>query len=229
MICFLHNDCGHILNIKIDYSVPFYLQPYETKSISVPGADTITMIVKLDRKSEAMKGKEYYQLIIETEYVFADISENAVFHITRERTPFALTASYDRLFVHLSDGMCVKETHRIVGEEKIKKMFSKHRGQDAFLDAVMSSPGLVAGTILIPIFLALFLGWKTGLIAFVVLLAFWVSTNVFGDLFVNGFLNKVLGTPNEKKEFYRYFESEFICQYYSGKERVPVYGEIETD
>lgn len=229
MYYLFHNNCRKDITIICDHDVKIHLPPYETRRISSLEADNMTLVVKIDGESEAVKEKSYYKLLVETKYIFANLEENTEFFITRERTPFAVTASYDRLFLRSSSGQCIGETHRIVDEPKIKEVFESKQKREALLDAVMSSPFLTVAVIILPILLALCWGWKIGLIAFLLLLAFWGIVNILSNLFTDGILAKLVGIPSDKREFYRYFESDFIGNYYSTAKREPLYGEVEIN
>lgn len=223
------NHSASVVSLKIDAGDPTYLQPNETRIVAVSSGEKMTVAVRRNCESEAVKDKSYYRLVVETEYVFENIAENAMFHITREKTPFSLTASYDRLFVETTDGDCANEKNHIVGEERMKEMFRRSKKRDILLDALMTSPLLTVCVVLIPIILTVIFGWKIGLIVLGAMLAFWAIVNVISNFLLGVLFNKVVGIPDEEKEFYGYFESNFITEYYSKHDRSPVYGEIETD
>lgn len=223
------NHSASVVSLKIDAGDPIYLQPNETRIVAVSSGEKMTVTVRRNCESEAVKEKSYYRLVVETEYVFVKVAENAMFHITREKTPFSLTASYDRLFVKTTDGNCANEKNRIIGEERMKEAFRRSKKRENLLDAFMTSPLWSVCMILIPIILAVIFGWKIGLVVLGAMFAFWAIVNLLSNFLLNGVLAKLVGIPDEEKAFYGYFESDFITEYYSKHDRAPVYGEIETD
>lgn len=223
------NSCNHSIALKIDDTVSVCLQPRETTSVTRQDAETMKLTAC--RTSESVKIKSVYHLVIETEYVFFNVSANDTFYITREKIQFSPNASYDRLFVQPSIAATEKisENHRISAEEQMKRIFAKEMRGDFIFDTFLFSSTLIIFLTGIGIRLTSLFGWKVALVYFPLEILFVVALNLLIDKLWRGVSKKVFKVDDDKTEFYRYFENEFITDYYSNADRTPYMGHIETD
>ena len=223
------NGCNHEIALKIDDTVSVCLQPRETTSVTRQDAETMKLTVC--RTSESVKIKSVYHLVIETEYVFFNVSDNETFYITREKIRFSLNASYDRLFVQPSIAATEKisENYRIPDEEQMKRIFAKEMRGNFIFDTIWAFLALIIFLTGIGIRLTSLFGWKVALVYFPLAILFVIALNLLIDKLWRGASKKVFKVDDDKTEFYRYFENEFITDYYSNADRTPYMGHIETD
>lgn len=230
MTIYFVNHSRHILVLNIDDGEPIFLQPFETMPIVRKESDTIVVSLKRNCESYAEKRKTIYHLILETKYCFSGVYDGEAFTISREKIQFSLNAYYDRLFLFASNATYLSENHRVFGEEKVKKTFSKVGLSDLLFDTFIFSPGALIVLIIIGIVLTLNWGWKFAIVYFPLALvgAVIITRLISGSVDVIG--NKVFNIEDEKKEFYSYFLNDYIKNYYSNSQRTPFYkGKIEIN
>ncbi len=225
MNIYFTNNCSNFIILNIDDGEPVFLQPFEKKLITRNDLDSIKILAK--RNCESTKKSAIYHLVIETEYVFSDVSDNTTFIITREKIQFSLNASYDRLFLQSSNAKIISEKHKILAEDKIKKTFKKSRFGEFVFDTLMFSPALLVALILAGISLTFIWGWIITIIYFPLAFLFVGILNWLIDKLCIAIGKKVLKTEDENIEFYKYFENDFINNYYSNANRTPFMGNIE--
>lgn len=227
MTVYFTNHCRHIVILIIDDGEPVFLQPFETKPIARNDSDVIKILAKRD--CESIKKSSMYHLVIETEYLFSVVSEGAAFTINREKIRFSLMAYYDRLFLWTTNVKYVSETYKILAEDKIKKTFDKSQLFEFIFDAVMASPGLIIVLLLVGISLTFIWGWRIAVVYFPLAFLFIGALNWLTDKLWNLIGEKAFKMEDEKMEFYRYFENDFIKNYYSDIERTPFMGKVEIN
>ena len=167
--------------------------------------------------------------MIETEYHFSGVFDGAVFTIIREKIRFSLNATYDRLFLQAANVSYHSETHKVVSEEEIKKVFNKSRLFDFIFDTFMASPGLIIILLLAGISLTFIWGWRIAVIYFPLAFLFIGALNWLTDKIGEMIGKKAFKMEDEKTDFYNYFENDFINNYYSDINRTPFMGNVETD
>lgn len=227
MTVYFTNRCRHIVILNIDDGKPVFLQPFETKPITRNDSNVIKISAKRD--CESTKKSSIYHLVIETEYLFSGVCDRATFTINREKIRFSLSASYDRLFIWTTIANCISETHRIVAEEKIKKVFNKSRLGEFIFDSIMTSFRLIIILIFVGISLTFIWGWSIAVVYFPLAFLFIGALNWLIDKFWRTIGKKAFKMEDEKTEFYNYFENDFIYNYYSDVSRTPFMGNVETD
>ena len=174
------------------------------------GGDNITLTVCSSTGSAKIKA--VYNLAVETEYAFSGVSDNDTFYITREKIDISPTAAYDRLFVTpASDGVTrVSENHRISEEKKMKRLFAKEERFDFVGSSLIFSSTLIIILIGVGIRLTSLFGWKLAAVYFPLAILFVIGLNLLTDKLWGVINKKLLKTDDEKTEFYRYFENDFI-------------------
>ena len=227
MVVYFTNRCRHIIILNVDDGELVLLQPFETKSITRNDSDVIKVLLKRD--CESTKKSSIYHLVIETQYLFSNTFNGATFTITREKIRFSLNASYDRLFLCATNANYLSETHKILAEDKIKKAFAKSRRFEFVFDAVMASPVLVIVLLLAGISLTFIWGWRIAIVYFPLAFLFIGALNWMIEKFWRVIGKKTFKIDDEKTEFYKYFESDFIKNYYADVNRTPFMGKVETD
>lgn len=227
MTVYFTNRCRHIIVLNIDDGEPVFLQPFETKSIARNNTDIIKVLAKRD--CESIKKSSMYHLVIETEYLFSDVSDGATFMVTREKIQFSLKASYDRLFLCATNANYLSETHKILTEDKIKKAFNRSLIIDFIFDTVILSPKLIIVLLLAGISLTFIWGWRIAVLYFPLAFLFIGALNWLIDKFWRVIGKRAFKIEDEKTEFYKCFENDFIKNYYSDMNRTPFMGNVEID
>lgn len=227
MTVYFTNHCKRMIILNIDDGESIFLQPFETKSICRKDSDVIKILAKCD--CESAKKSSIYHLVIETEYLFSGVSDGATVAITREKIRFSLRASYSRLFLRATNTNCLSETHRVVAEDKIKKMFNKSLRNDFIFDSLMASLKLILVLLLVGISLTSIWGWRIAVIYFPLAALFVCTLNWLNNKLCRRIEKKAFKIEDEKTEFYNFFENDFIKNYYSDMNRTPFMGKIEDD
>lgn len=221
------NNCDYIVVVTVKSGEPVEIQPHCTVSISCPNVEKLNVRIKRNIASQVKKGN--YFLALETEYVFADITDGEIFAINREKVRVNLNIYYDRLFLTAEKALYISESHNIIDSERIKKSFKKSRLADFLFDTFMCSIGLFLILLIIGAFLSYIFGWQFAVIYFPSVCIFLLAFNWFVEYVWKLILNKGLKKDDDKKEFYNCFENDFIISYYSDPNRTPFMDEIETN
>lgn len=204
-----YNECEAAVSVSVDSGAAVCIAPQGSLAAVCENADAVVISVGRDAESNRKKGD--YTLVLATEYRFSNIKENEAFHISGEKIRAGLNVYYERLLLTGETARCEEQTHRVAGERKIKKRYQRARLWDMFLiDPFLCAPGVALAAVVGGIVLLHFFGWKPALIlvlaVYVLLLAIsWSCEHIVGVFFQKAFHQK-----SGKKEFYRYFEKEFI-------------------
>lgn len=218
------NQCNHFVVINIDDTEPMLLHPFETKTISRKGCDIVK--IRANRNSESRRSEYTFDLVVETEYIFSEVANNAVFTIIREKIRFSENATYDRIFVSSQNAQKETENYRILSEDEIKKAFKKEEHSLLFLDVILE-PKLTILLIVVGLAILLNFGWKIAVLyipfAVVFLLSYIRLADKAAEVISVKAFNKLFkrNDKTEKKEFYEYFENDYITAYYASPNRTP--------
>lgn len=221
------NCCRYAVSVAIGSGSPVEIQPHCTVSIPCEKSDTLNISVKLNTNSQVAKGK--YTLVLETKYVFTNISDNDTFSITREKVRVGSDVYYDRLFLSAKKATYLSETHSVLDSEKMKKAYNKSRLIKFLLISPIEEPGMFIVLLILGIVLSCYWGWKLAVIyfplAYIFLLALqWLTASVFKQI-----LNKGLKIDDETQMFFNCFENEHIMSYYFNPNRTPFLDDIEIN
>jgi ABC-type multidrug transport system fused ATPase/permease subunit len=226
-VCFA-NHSRHIIAITVDDDSSVLLQPFENIALVRKDSDTIKILA--GRNCESMKKSATYHLVIETEYIISNITDGMVFNIEREKIRFCIDAFYDRLFLKSSNALILSEKHKVRTEERMKAAFNKSNLIRMFLTGPLESlTELFVLMLIAGIVLAFFLGWKFFVGYFSISYLILIVFNFLLDKFCETIFKKVFKTKHKKKEFYDYFEEEFIRNYYADANRIPFIGSVEIN
>lgn len=227
------NHSSHIVILSIDDGEPIFLQPFKTIQVVRNKSDAIKVLVKRSGESFISKGiikGTMYHLVIETEYHFFDVCDGEVFDITREKIRFSMNAFYDRMFLSATNASFVSETHKVLTEEKIKKAFNKSWLIELLLVGPLDKlTGVFILSLIVGIVLMFSWGWKVSIAFFTVAYLLLVIVNWLMDKFWGLIVKKAFKIEDKKKEFYDYFNNEFIKCYYADVERTPFIGNVEIN
>jgi hypothetical protein len=222
------NNCGYVVIVNIESGESVEIQPYCSISITCAKADKLNILVKRNITSQVRKGK--YTLMLETKYTFTNVTDGEIFKITREKVRVNLNVYYDRLFLTSEKSVYLSESYNVIDNEKIKKSFDKSQLiHFLFIEPLEYLTGLFIALLVLGIVLSYIFGWIFAIIYFLsayifLLVIQWFSDNIFTQI-----LNKGFKTDDDKKEFYKCFENEFIMRYYSNPNRTPFMNEIEIN
>ena len=221
------NCCRYAVSVTIDSDLSVEIQPYCTVSIPCEKSDALNISVKLNTNSQVAKGK--YTLVLETKYIFTNISDNDTFSITREKIRVDSDVYYDRLFLSAKKATYFSESHSVSDNEKMKKAYNKSRLIKFLLISPIEEPGMFIVLLILGIVLSCYWGWKLAVIyfplAYIFILALqWFTASVFKQI-----LNKGLKIDDETQMFFNYFENEHIMSYYFNPNRTPFLDDIEIN
>lgn len=226
MIVYLNNTCGAFVEVCINNTLNILMKPHGNNSITCDSTDDIIISVRPRKKSKFKGG--IYNLILESKYVFCNTSENIELFIAREKIRVSLNVSYERMFLSSPKSDPVSEVTRVTDEDRMKKRFSRSR-----IAELMWGPleNLTSGSIVLfvaGIVLAYFVNWKLIFLYYPCAYAFLFLVNWIIDVAWNSFAKKTFKI-DDKEDFYRYFDSDYIAEYYSQIDREPFMGRVERD
>lgn len=223
----LINQCRYRIVLCMDDGGPVFLQPFETRDITRSDSDVLRISAKRDWPSTLEAS--VYHLVVETDYHFSNVRDGATFTIIREKIRFALNASYDRVFLLPARAYLLSETYRIVGEEEMKKAFRHSRRGDFIFESILNALGLLIVLGIAGLSLTLIWGWRIAVIYFPLAFLLIFALNLFASKFSNTVFRRLFQVKDEETEFERYFECDFIENYYSDPERTPFTGNVEIN
>lgn len=233
MTVYFNNHTRHIVIINTDDGESIFLQPYETIPIVRNDSDVIKVLVKRNCDSYIYKHvmkSPMYHLVIESEIIFSGVSDGEVFNISREKIQFDLQSYYDRLFVLPNNAVNYTETHKIVAAEKIKTAYKKSHLRYIILFVPLEyTPMAVFWVFIGSIVTKVIWGWTVSIIFFLTAYLILIFLNVFLASLTNKILKKLFKFNSPDKDFYNYFENEYIKNYYADTKREPFFGNIEIN
>lgn len=222
------NSCDYIVVVNIESGTPIEIQPHCTASISCMNVEKLSVSIKRNIVSQVKKGK--YFLALETKYIFTDVTDGEVFKITHEKVRVNLNIYYDRLLLTANKALYLSESHNVIDSERIKKSYKKSQLMHfLFVDPLECLTGLLIALLGLGVFLTYKIGWQFAGIYFPSAYIFLLATNWFSKNILKLILNKGFKIDDDKREFYKCFENEFIVSYYSDPNRTSFMGEIELN
>lgn len=222
-----YNDCRYVAVISMDSGLPIEIQPYHSVSLEC-NHSAICITVKRNITSEVKQGK--YMLAIDTQYRFADIQDQTVFRITREKIRVNLNVYFDRLFLVSDTATGVAQSYDVLGAEKIKKRFNwSQLFRFLIFGPLDETPGLLFVMLILGVFLSYHFGRKLALWYFPLAYLFVLAINWFVDKFCDWMFKKGFKAENERTEFHNCLTKEFLMKYYSDPNRTPFLDEIELN
>lgn len=232
MTLYFTNYSSRVICLNINGGEWFFLQPRQTMPITQLDESTIKVVIKGDCESYVSKSvlkSKMYHLAIESEYILSNVNSGDMFSVTREKIQFSGNTFYDRLFLFAENITVISETNRVLGDEKIKRAFNKSWLIYVFLTGSLAtlSGGFITLSF-VGLVLLFFFGWKFFALYFVSLYVFLIAANWIIDKIWCAIGKKGFNMKDEKKEFYSYFEKEYITNYYSTSDRVPYMGDVEN-
>ena len=206
-----HNVCITIEN-KTKVLPPLYRIPINITDSKQKFA------VKCESGSRYHKG--HYLLGIETVYSCENIKENDTLVITYEKTnPDRGVVYYERLFVWNNNKECRIESYDISQEKKIKSIFNKKRAFERVfwmpIFDIIFYYKLSVIVIGVSILLINLYDFKWAVAFFPAYYIFWVGLEFFTEKTADVIFKKAFKLDDDKTEFYRFFEKEYIEKYYS--------------
>jgi cytochrome b subunit of formate dehydrogenase len=226
MTLFLENKCNSIVLINFNIKVDIILHPHETKSIVITDCDTLNLTIRKNAKSNQKNG--IFNIILETEYILSNLSENTKIIITREKIRFAQNASYERLFIHSSGAKIISEMSKVFDKNRLKQKFKLYDKIDSLSSVIYADFFFVIVAIIVGFIIAFKFSFKIFLIYLICLFLFISFVACIAHILVN-FLFIKFAKFDTKKIFYQYLENEYISNYYSGHSRTPFMGKIDTN
>ena len=222
------NCCRYAVSVTIGSGLSVEIQPHSTVSIPCENSDMLNILVKLNTNSQVSKGN--YTLVLETKYVFTNISDNDTFSITREKVRVGSDVYYDRLFLSAKKATYLSESHSVSDSEKMKKAYNKSRLiKFLLISPIEDMPSLFIVLLILGIVLSCYWGWKLAVIYFPLAYIFILALLCLTSSIFKQILNKGLKIDDETQMFFNCFENEHIMSYYFNPNRTPVLNEIEIN
>lgn len=230
------NRSRHVVLLRVDDGELIVLQPY----VPTPVVSKESVVVKAAVRREGSSyskmwsfSEPSYHLLLETEYELSGVPDGERIDVTREKIRVSPDAAYDRLFLRPGTAVCLSKTHRVVGEEEIKRAFVRGHWVEClllkpflllFIESFPYTIPLVVGGIVAAIF------WKWQYVAaiFLAIYLLVLGGNVLEDA-ISSKLDRESSWKYAKEEFYQLFQPVFLQQYYANNDREPYSGKVETD
>lgn len=239
MIISLYNDSTISAKVKIKGYSDMIINPSDKTKVELHNSDIFKIQIRSNKESYKMKKIVGYCLIINVEYDLSGISDGTEIIIKREMIMVGADIHYDRFFlVGVDKAKILSEKISIIDENKIIKRYKvdfwKHIFIYNLIDNIFS---IILITILI--FMGISMARFFGIYFFLVyiLLTYlaiviysWIIKIIIQKLFSRFIYKKKedLDIYISKKNFYLYFQEDFINNYYSNLDREPYLpGKIE--
>ena len=226
MVIYLKNSCGSWIDACFNNTKSIAIGPYENKRLVLQNVKDFTLLICL-RKKNSVKDN-IYNLILESKYVFCNVSDDIDLSITREKIRVSLNVSYERVFVNTSRGCIASETTSVKDENNIKKRYERDRFCELLYGPLEHFPGLSLVMFIVGIFLAWLTDWRWIFLYYPFAYACLFVLHWLVDVFWNSFIKKTL-KMDRREEFYRSFELDYILQYYSQINREPFMGQVDRE
>ena len=235
MIINLVNNSSITTIVKIEDLPEKVIQPYESISIELGILDNFKLIIAHNYESSSKKN---YNLVLESKYRISEVIDGEVFYITREKINVSYLINYDRFFLASTKSRCTLENNNVIGEKNIKKEYTKDFWKENLIfELIFNVYPIIIFLVLCyyGISISKILGLVFALIYFpisylLVVSFVWIIRYVVAMIFkpLNDGKIENADIYLKKKYFYKYFEEDFIKNYYSLPLREPfIPGKIE--
>lgn len=186
------NKSSQAVSISVDNKKFQCISSHETLLIDVKHNDILKIVLKQNKISyiDIINSCLKYCLLIETTYIIKNVCDSMSFDITREKIEFTYGTLYDRFFLNSSLECILSETHNVMGEKEIKKIYNRKKFKDIlFLDPFLSNLSCIFWIPVISIILCILLGWKYLILILFLIWILMVFLNWIENKFVNTIFN----------------------------------------
>lgn len=224
------NNYRDVILININNDGFVSIQPHSKLTVSCAQSSGISVLIKPCGESYVQKRPKAYILKLESSYLFSNVSDGEVFIINREKTKINYNVYYDRLFVNPANAIIGHHKNTVMQEDELKSSYRKSRLIDMLIfEPLLDHVILFSELTAVGILLSIIGGWKVALIYFPLLYIFLFLLNLISDKLVTAFFKNGFGIDDEKSEFYAYFDSGFIENYYRNPQREAYSQDIEVN
>ena len=198
--------------------------------------DREPIFAQVDQYKLLRKKDTSYRLVVETEYRLEGLTEGCRILLTRERIALDFDTSYDRVFLHPSEGRIAQEKYQVVNHPDVKHQLKKTELKDnalwplenlllEFVLGLLFHPIATLLCIAVAIGIGINLGW------------YWIPIILLGALLIESFIcivlspainklfAKLTGIPTQEETLKKYCTPEALSAYYSQPEREAFLGE----
>lgn len=184
----------------------------------------------VDQYKPLHKKSSAYRLVVETEYRLDGLTDKSRILLTREHIAIDVNMSYDRVFMHPSEGNIVQEIYQVANHPHARKQLQKDQRADAFWEpfgdifydfllSLLFHPIRTLLGIAIAIGIGIHFGW------------YWIPIFLLGICLVAGLISlvvnpmieklmaKITGIPTEREQLKKYCTPEALSAFYSQPER----------
>lgn len=207
-----YNECDYVVHLYIESKDIIIIQPHD-KAVMKTIKSGIKVCIK--RNIISYKKKNKYNLVLEVQYQLINVHDNDIFRITHRKDKIEGNVYYDRLFLNSDNAICAKEVYSVLGAEEIKKKFNKAKKKYRFLISPFENlTGLTILLIMFGIILGSKLGGKFMIFYFPAIYLFLIFVDWILERTSQFIFGKIFKLRDYKTEFYSFFESEYISNYY---------------
>ena len=231
----LLNKSAQTICCTVNETLQLTLYPYENKVVEITVTDTTKLQLAHTYCScygECFNLNNVCQIVLNTTFIFTNLSVDSVICISREKVHFALGYTYDRFFCSCSDARIIQEIHNVVGLDDLYAVASnintKNEVQDSLLGFIFEGH-LWQTTALFILFKLIFWAnnWK---FPWWLIFIFWGAgylLRFMGEKSFNTFQKKI-GTQ-EYHLLRKYISCDYIQQYYTNPQRKWIANDIENE
>lgn len=168
---------------------------------------------KLKKTTSSRFEKGHYILSAESLYVCHFENEETIIDITQNKKSVQYNVDLEYLIASINELPCELKKCLINDETGIKKKFrKKERIQFFFIDLIESFPGLAFLLLCLSIGLIYIKGWFFGTVALVLFYCLLLVINYCSKKFIKVLFKKAVNFEDGRKDFYRYFEEDFLLK-----------------
>lgn len=193
--------------------------------------DREPIFAHVDQYTFLRKKDKSYRLVVETEYRLEGLTEGCRILLTREHIAIDVNMSYDRVFLHPTEGRITHTEYQVVNHPNVKKQMQK----DNLADSALWWPlGDIFGEVLLDLLfhplrtilcitlaigIGIYFGW------------YWILIVLLGLFFIHAFINiiidpalekatcKAMGVPTPMEALKNHCTPEALSAFYSQPER----------
>lgn len=214
-----YNDSNQLAKIVINQQT-VYVQPKQFASIEHNKETSFAFSLECDLSSQVSRGK--YILSIKSDYACDSHVQDISFKLVREKVHVDSNVYYERLLVAKCDFECRLISCEVLDTAEVIRCYERKRMiRFLFVEPIECFTELVAFMVVLGGLLFFCCGWKVAAISFLVLYLLIIMLNWATSLANRLFSKKLLHLDDEKTEFYRLLEPEYITKFFLKTNRAP--------
>ncbi len=172
------------------------------------------------------------QIVLNTTFIFKNISADSIIYIIREKVHFELSYTYDRFFCTCQNAHIVQEIHDVADRDSLCSAVSNVHTEDEIQNSILGfifEGHFLQTTVLFVLFKLTFWanGWKFPVWLILIFWGVGYLLRLAGEKLYDS-VQKSIGTP-ECHILQKYISREYIQRYYDNPRRNWIANDIERE